>query len=250
MTRVAKLLFATAFVNCAAAAELAAFSTALGATPPAPWKFVGLPERYAKPLTQIDILSLDGKKVLRLRADKSWGTLAHPMTLGAATAVTSVTAAKPAQTLEFQWRLDNALTQASFKAKSTEDAALKVCASFDMPSDRVPVAERSLFKLVQFFSREKLPTATLCYVWANAEELGSIHASPTTARVRYMALDNATSPLKTWKSHKRNLADDFLKAFGAESRTVPAVTALIVGADADNTQDTSLGYVTDITLLP
>ncbi len=155
-----------------------------------------------------------------------------------------------AKTIQFQWRLDKALSQASFKDKSTEDAALKVCASFDMPADRMPAGERTLFKLAQFFSRDKLPTATLCYVWANSEELGSIHASPTTARVRYMALDTAASPLKTWKQHKRNLSDDFLKAFGAESPTVPAITAIIVGADADNTQDTSLGYVADIVLQP
>jgi hypothetical protein len=114
----------------------------------------------------------------------------------------------------------------------------------------MPVGERSLFNLAQFFSREKLPTATLCYVWANAEELGSIHNSPTTSRVRYMALDNSSSPMKTWKTHKRNLSDDFLKAFSAESSTVPAVTAIIIGADADNTQDNSLGYVGDIVVQP
>ena len=248
MTKVAKLLVvlvATWMVNSVHAAEpmssLTSFSSATGTTAPAPWQYIALPERYAKPLTAIDIHRLDDKKTLRLRADKSWGTVAHPLT-GA-----GVGAAK---TIEFQWRLDKPLQQASFKTKATEDAAIKVCASFDMPAERMPVGERTLFKLAQFFSREKLPTATLCYVWANAEELGSIHNSPTTARVRYMSLDNASSPLKTWKSHKRNLSDDFLKTFGAESPTVPAVTAIIVGADADNTQDTSLGYVADIVLQP
>lgn len=237
MTLVVKLLFATLFVNSVSAAELTSFSSATGTTAPAPWQYIALPERYAKPLTLIDIHPLDGKKTLRLRADKSWGTVAHPW-------------AGAAKTIEFQWRLDKPLPQASFKTKSTEDAALKVCASFDMPAERMPVGERTLFKLAQFFSRERLPTATLCYVWANAEELGSVHASPTTARVRYMTLENTSSSLKTWKIHKRNLSDDFLKAFGAESPSVPAVIAIIVGADADNTQDSSLGYVADIVVQP
>jgi Protein of unknown function (DUF3047) len=243
MIKAAKVLFLALFVNSVSAAELSPFSSATGATIPAPWQYIALPERYSKPLTLIDIHPLDGKKTLRLQANKSWGTVAHPWT-GAA------------KTIEFQWRLDKPLPQASFKAKTTEDTALKVCASFDMPADRMPAGERALFKFVQFFSREKLPTATLCYVWANAEELGSIHASPTTARVRYMVLDTAAaastsiSPLKAWKLHKRNLSDDFLKAFGAESPSVPAVTAIIVGADADNTQDTSLGYVADIFVQP
>lgn len=196
-----------------------------------------MPERYAKPLTLIDIQALEGKKTLRLRADKSWGTVAHPWT-------------SAVKTIEFKWRLDKALSIASFKAKATEDTALKVCASFDMPADRMPAGERTLFKLAQFFSREKLPTATLCYVWANAEVLGSIHASPTTARVRYMVLDNVATPLKTWRSHQRNMNDDFLKAFGNETQTIPPITAIIVGADSDNTSDSSLGYVADIVVQP
>ena len=69
-------------------------------------------------------------------------------------------------------------------------------------------------------------------------------------RVRFMVLDTGAQSLKSWKQHTRNVADDFLKAFGAESKTVPAITAIIVGADADNTSDNSLGYVADLSLLP
>jgi Protein of unknown function (DUF3047) len=219
------------------AASPAAFSQGVGSEPPAPWHFVGLPERYAKPPTLIDLHEIDGKKALRLRSDKSWGSLVHPWT-------------GSAQTLRFQWRLDKALAKANFKTKATEDAALKVCMSFDMPVDRIPSGERTVFKFAQFVSREKLPTATLCYVWAHSEEVGSVHASPTTARVRYMVLNSGGAQLKTWQEQQRNIGSDFLKAFGAESTTVPALTAIIVGADSDNTQDTSLGYIADIVVQP
>jgi Protein of unknown function (DUF3047) len=219
------------------ATGVAAFSQATGSEPPAPWRFVGLPERYAKPPTLIALSEMDGKKVLRLQNDKSWGSLVHPWT-GAA------------DSIRFSWRLDKALDNASFKSKATEDTALKVCLSFDMPTERIPAGERSLFKLAQFFSRDKLPTATLCYVWAQAEELGSIHASPTTARVRYMALNTGSAQIKSWQSHQRSISADFLKAFGTESATVPALTAILIGADSDNTQGTSLGYIGDIALQP
>ncbi len=237
-------LLTTLVVNFAAwaagtawAASPAAFSQGAGAEPPAPWSFVGLPERYAKPPTLIDLHELDGKKTLRISNDKSWGSLVHPWT-------------GPAQNIRFQWRLDKALAKASFKTKAAEDAALKVCMSFDMPADRIPSSERALFKFAQFLSREKLPTATLCYVWAHTEEPGSVHASPTTARVRYMVLNSGAAQLKTWQEHQRNIGADFLKAFGTESATIPALTAIIVGADSDNTQDTSLGYISDIVVQP
>jgi Protein of unknown function (DUF3047) len=219
------------------AASLSPFSQAAGSVPPAPWRFVGLPERYAKPPTLIDVSEVDGKKALRLRNDKSWGSLVHPWT-------------GTAQTIRFQWRLDKALAKANFNAKATEDAALKVCMTFDMSADNIPAGERALFKLAQFVSRDKLPTATLCYVWAQTEDTGSVHASPTTARVRYMVLNSGAGQLKTWQEHERNISEDFLKAFGAESSAVPRVSAIIIGADSDNTQDSSLAYVSDIVVQP
>ena len=231
-------LLTTLVVNTGALAqEVRAFSQAQGTQAPAPWRFVGLPERYAKPATVIDITTLDGSKTLQLSADKAWGSLAHPWT-------------GPAQTVRFQWRLDKPLTTASLKTKATEDAALKVCLSFDMPTDRIPSSERTLFRLAQFVSKDKLPTATLCYVWAQVEDIGSLHPSPTTARVRYLVLNNSNSPAKTWQAHTRNLSADFTKAFGAESATMPTVTAIIVGADSDNTQGNSLGYIADIVVQP
>jgi Protein of unknown function (DUF3047) len=73
---------------------------------------------------------------------------------------------------------------------------------------------------------------------------------PYTGRVHYIVLNSGENQLKTWQAHQRNISADFLKAFGTESTVVPAVTAIIIGADSDNTQDTSLGYVADIVVNP
>jgi Protein of unknown function (DUF3047) len=220
-----------------AAVGVSAFSTAAGAKPPAPWRVVGLPERYAIPVAQFDITDLDSKKVLRVRANKAYGNLVHDWT-------------RPLASLKWRWRLDTPLQNANLKSKNTEDIALKVCLTFDMPVDQIPSAERSKFKLAQFFSRDKLPAATLCYVWAHAEPAGTEMASPYTGRVHYIVLNSGEGQLKTWQEHTRNISADFLKAFGAESTTVPAVTAIIIGADSDNTEGASLGYVADMVVQP
>jgi hypothetical protein len=198
---------------------------------------VGLPERYAKPPTLFDLTDLDGKKVLRVRTDKSYGNLVHVWR-------------GPVSSVKFRWRLDTPLLKASLKSKVSEDSALKVCLTFDMPLAQVPTAERTKFRLAQLFSRDPLPTATLCYVWAHAESVGSELPSPYTGRLRYIVLNSGEGQLKTWQEHQRDVHADFLKAFGTESNAVPAVTAIIVGADSDNTHDASLGYVADIVVQP
>ena len=221
------------------AAGLTAFSNSLGSQPPTPWHIVGLPERFAKPISQFDLMDLDGAHVLRVRADKSWGTLVHPIN----------EAVKAGSLLRWRWRLDQPLTKTDIHAKTTEDSPLKICVSFDMPSDNIPGAERTLFKLAQVFTKEKIPTATLCYIWGGKEAIGYEQVSLFTARVRFIVLSNETTPLKTWQSKERNIYTDFLKAFGQEAGTVPALSAILIGADADNTMGTSTGYVGDVQLI-
>jgi Protein of unknown function (DUF3047) len=198
---------------------------------------MGLPGRYTKPLTQFDVTELDNKKVLRVRTDKSYGNLVHPWQ-------------GSVSTLSFNWRLDNPLLEANLKSKNTDDVALKVCVTFDLPMEKVPFADRAKLKLAQFLSKDHLPTATICYIWAHEESIGTDLDNAYTGRLHYFVLDSGEAKLKTWQSHQRNVQADFLKAFGNESKTVPPVTAIIVGADSDNTLATSLGYVADINIKP
>ena len=220
------------------AASLAAFSSALGSQPSKPWQVVGLPERFSKPLSQFDLVDIDGAHVLRVRADKSWGSLVHPVN----------EAVKTNTILRWRWKLEQPLAKSDIRAKATEDSALKVCLSFDMPANNIPSGERALFKFAQFLSSEKIPTATLCYIWGGVEPIGYEQASLFTPRVRFIVLANESTPLKMWASKERNIHADFLKAFGQESSIVPALSAIIIGADTDNTQGISVGYVGDVQL--
>jgi hypothetical protein len=220
------------------AAGLVAFSSTPGKQPPAPWHIVGLPERYNTPVSQFDLADVEGVHVLRVKADKSWGTLVHSMN----------EAIKPGTLLKWRWRLDQALAKADIHAKDTEDSPLKVCLSFDMPVEKIPDGERTLFKLAQLLSKEKIPTATICYIWASKASIGYEQASLFTKRMRFIVVANETTALKTWQTKERNIHADFSKAFGHETITVPALSAVAIGADADNTQGVSYGYVGDISL--
>jgi hypothetical protein len=198
---------------------------------------LGLPGRYSKPLTQFDITELDAKKVLRVRTDKSYGNLVHPWQ-------------GSVSKMSFNWRLDNPLLLSNLKSKTTDDTALKVCLAFDMPMEKVPFADRAKLKMAQFLSQDHLPTATICYVWAHAESVGADFDNAFSGRLHYFVLNSGESQLKTWQSHQRNISTDFLKAFGNETNVVPPITAIIVGADSDNTLGSSLGFVADIVVQP
>ncbi len=233
---------------CAAAAddelatrlEQARFSRMQSGAVAPPWRVVGLPGQTF-PLTRFDVQPQDdGPAALRIRADASYGNLvfdAGSAQLG------------PAVRLRWRWRLERGLAAADLRTREGDDAPVKVCALFDMPLDGMSFGERASLRIARALSGEPLPAATLCYVWDRLLPVGSIVPNAFSARVRYLVVGQGPARPGPWVSVDRALADDFLRAFGHETRTLPPLIALAVGADADNTGGSSLAFVGDLLLV-
>ncbi|HMN75711.1 MAG TPA: DUF3047 domain-containing protein [Burkholderiaceae bacterium] len=238
---------ATCALLATAASAMAADGAALtpfkeAGSPPAPWHVVGLPGQtpQSKPFTQFSVVEIDGRKALRVEAVQSFGNLVHPLKWTAPTAV-----------LAWQWRVDEPVPNADLRVKQGDDTALKVCVSFDLPIDQVPFLERQLLKVGQSKTDEPVSTANVCYVWGAKLPIGTMLDNAFSRRTRYIVLQSESSGLKQWKTERRDVNADFEKLFSDESPgKVPAVTAVGIGADSDNTKGHSLGYVADIVLKP
>ena len=151
--------------------------------------------------------------------------------------------------LRWRWRLDQPLPLADLTRKSGDDVAVKVCAMFDLPLTQLGLIERNLLRLARSVSHDYLPAATLCYVWDNKLPVGTELPNAFTHRVRYVVLNSGTAQLKQWVTHERNLNADFLRTFGHESEgRVPPLMAILVGADSDTTDGSSLAYASDLVL--
>lgn len=231
----------------AAAPALAADGTALVpfkevGKPPAPWHVVGLPgqDPAVKPFTEFAVVEIDGRKALRVEAKESFGNL-----------VDRVRWTAPTAKLSWQWRVDDPVPNADLRAKQGDDTALKVCVSFDLPMEQVPFLERQLLKIGQAKTDEPLATANVCYVWDANLPIGTALDNAFSRRTRYIVLQTGSADLKQWKTEKRDVNADFKKLFADESAgKVPPITAIGIGADADNTKGHSLGYVANMVLEP
>ena len=201
---------------------------------------VGLP-KAKKPLTRFDITPVDGRPVLRVQTDRSYANLVHDL---------PDFALAPGMQLRWRWRLDQPLQGTDLRQRQGDDSPLKVCALFDMPLERLGFVERNLLNVARSVSGEKLPSATLCYVWDATLAPGTLLHNAFSHRLRMIVLDSGEAHLGQWVTHTQDLAADFRRAFGEESATVPPLQAVLVGADADNTGGRSLAYVGDVTLSP
>lgn len=222
------------------AAFPAGFLGHAGGGPDSGWRIKGLPKQKF-PLTRFDVVALDGRNVLRVQADASYGNLVFD-TGHARLAANAV--------LRWSWQLERGLPASDLASKQGDDSPLKLCVLFDLPLDGLGFAERTRMRLARSLSGEALPGATLCYVWDRLLPAGTALANAYTPRVRYIVVNSGEARAGQWFSHERRLAADFLRAFGHDAPVVPPLLAVLVGADADNTAGHSMAYVGDVVLTP
>lgn len=210
-----------------------------GDKPPAPWTVYTLP-RQTKPVTQFTIASIDGRRALRIDANESYGSLGHSLPPDS----------PPGHLLAWRWRIDQPIPKADLRERSGDDTAVKVCALFDEPLDKLPTLDRVWMKATHAATGAEMPTASVCYVWDSHLAAGTVLPNAFTNRVRYIVLRSGDVPPSTWEEEKRNLDADFLRLFGEEVDVVPRLVGIMIGGDADNTHSHSLAWVADLTLAP
>jgi len=208
----------------------------LAAAPP--WRLVGLANQ-SKPFTQFSMVEHDGRRALRIEADRSYGNLLH-----------ALAPTQASHHLAWHWQVEQPNTAADLRQRSGEDMAVRVCALFDTPLERLSWLDRGLLQAMRLRSGEPVPPASLCYVWDSHLEPGTLVESPFTRRVRFIVLRGPESPLRRWADERRDLDADFVRAFGDESKEVPPLIGVAVGADADNTGLHTVAYVSDVVLTP
>ena len=238
---VVALPFAAAFLSGAALADdapvLTPFSRAAGAQAPQPWRFTTLPNKLP---THFEVISLDGKRVLKVEADQSYGNLVHSTQLPL----------NDTTTLAWRWRVDEFVQGADLRTRAGDDGIAKLCVFFDFPTDRLSVGERTRLALARRATGEDVPSEALCYVWDNKEAKGTELNNAFTKRMRMIVLESGAAPGSgVWRAERRSLLADYRRAFGDEAgSTLPDVVAVAVSADADNTRGHGIAFFSDIEL--
>ncbi|SCK40868.1 Protein of unknown function [Variovorax sp. HW608] len=233
----AALLAAPSAYAAGDAPLLTPFSSAQGGQAPQPWRFTTLPNKAP---TRFEVVQEDGKRVLKVDADQSYGNLVHPAHLPL----------NNNAMLAWRWRVEEFVEGADLRTRAGDDGAAKVCVFFDFPTDKLPVGERTRLALARKATGEDVPSEALCYVWDNKEAKGTELTNAFTKRVQMIILESgATSKPGTWVAERRNLLADYKRAFGGEAGdTVPDIVAVAISADSDNTHGHGIAYFSDLEL--
>ena len=178
--------------------------------------------------TRYELSVQDGRPVLTAQADGSaslYGTSFRP--------------ARPAAGwLRWSWKTDALVPDADNADPQREDAPLRVVVAFDGDASKLPLGERARRKMAETMTGRPPPYAALIYLWGSREAPGTVIPSAHTSQIKMLVVQSGTDGLGRWHEVRRNLRDDYRRAFG----TAPGpVVAVAVMTDTDNTGKTATG---------
>lgn len=214
--------------------SVAAFSSAKpGSASPAGWNPLGV--RNVEKRTLYTLVEDGGTVVLRAESNASASGLSRKLRVDPA--------AYPL--LRWRWKVANILKASDITTREGDDYPARLYVMFDYPLDKLPFGERTKLRMARAFYDPDLPAATICYVWDSRAPVGTSVASRYTERVRMVVAESGPGRVGHWVALERDLQADFRAAFGEEP---PAISAVAVASDTDNTGEAATAWFGDISL--
>lgn len=217
-----------------AVVPVARFST-LGAGETLPDDWLGWGLRSGKRPTQYSLVANGAGTALEAFADRAASGLYRRLRVDL----------RRQPMLEWSWRTERLIPQADVSNGAREDSAARLVLSFHGDPRRLDFEDRAKLRLAKVFAGEPLPYAMLIYVWSNHLPVESTLPSPQIDRIRMVVVESGPERLGQWLTYRRNVLEDYRRAFGEEPGDLVAVGML---TDTDNTQQRARSWYGDITL--
>jgi hypothetical protein len=172
-----------------------------------------------------------GPNTLSIIADRAVAVLWRPMRL----------AEDKAATAQWRWRVDRSVGPTDLSRKGGDDRAVAIYFAFsDAAEPSKPIDLGNTMQSGQ--------AKILMYVWGGGAPKNSFLPAPYIGEnARTIVLKSAGDPIGNWHSERVDLSADYRKAFGAAA---PALVALAISSDSDDTSGVNTASIADLVVNP
>jgi len=211
--------------------EVARFSRVPPGAPPAPWEqwFV----RRGNAPTEYRVVEVDGTTVLEADAQEGGSGFSRKIRVD------------PSRhpLLEWRWRV-TAEPGTRLEIASGTSPLARLSLAFHGDANKLDFDDRAKLRLAMVLTANGLPYASLVYVWMLDVPAETVIRSPYTDRVRYLVVESGAQRVGEWVTMRRNVVEDYRRAFGEEPDDIVAVGVM---TDPGDDYSRRRGFYGDIT---
>jgi hypothetical protein len=124
--------------------------------------------------------------------------------------------------LEWRWRVP-ADPETKWEVSSWASPLVRLSLAFHGDPAKLDFEDRTKLRLAKVLTVNGLPYASLLYVWMHNVPAETVVHSPHTDRVRMIVVESGAQRIGEWMSIRRNVLEDYRRAFGEEPSDVLAV---------------------------
>lgn len=147
--------------------------------------------------------------------------------------------------LEWRWRVPAPRAgEPPLSVTSSKSPVARLSIAFHGDTAKLDFDDRAKLRLANALTANGLPYASLLYVWRPGLPLETVYPSPHTERVRYLVVENAERGTGEWVSVRRNVVDDYRRAFGEEPGDIVAFGVMTDYGDDGSPRRALYGDVT------
>ncbi len=146
--------------------------------------------------------------------------------------------------VEWRWWVPRLASDTEPRALSRPTPRARLMLAFHGDAAKLDIETRVQLRMAKAMTGEGLPYSSLMYVWLNGVPTGTVVRSPYTERVRLIAVDSDPSRFDHWVDMRRNVREDYLRAFGEEPGDIVAVG---IFTDVDGNGAPGRAFYGDIT---
>ena len=145
--------------------------------------------------------------------------------------------------IQWRWKVNNVLQKGDVTSKDGDDYPARIYITFAFDPDKASYLERLKYEAARLIQGQDVPYRAISYIWGSNSRAGSMIANPYTDRVMMFVVEAGDEKLQQWVTERRNVYEDYQKAFGEEPTMISGVAIM---TDTDNTAESAVAWYGDI----
>ncbi len=145
--------------------------------------------------------------------------------------------------IEWEWKIGNILNKGNVHSKDGDDYAARIYVTFAYDRDRVGLLDQAKYEALRIVLGEYPPLGAITYIWGNRAPEETMVPNTYSDEVVMVVVRSGSKNLNTWLKERRNIYQDYQKAFGIDP---PLISGVAIMTDTDNTRESATALFGDI----